>query len=230
MAIYSLAATRDELKKQLGSRTDIDNARYNRWINDAVLVIADELELENLLSSYLISTKAGQELYNLTSGTQNVQSVALADDSDSYYGGYPLEMKDLKWYRQQAAITGKPTHWFRFNNILVLWPKPDGVYNLVVETDLVGTELLLDTDLLPFGSGVNSLVVLRARWIANDALGQPEAAALAQNSYITQMRMRVDHAARQQIGRNLRVSVPTTERQLRLGDRGYRDDAILKSS
>lgn len=230
MQIYTLASLRDELKEQLGKRTDVLDSRYNRWLNEAVVAMADELEFPDTLTSASISTASNQEFYVLADGINTILSASLADNSDSFYGGYPLWEMDLDWYRQQAAVTGKPTHWMIYNRYLVLWPKPDNAYTVVLDTDNVSGEMLLDTDVVPFRPSVSGLVLLRARWIANDALGQPEAAALAQNAYITQLRMRADHLAKQQVGRTLKSSVPRTERQLRLGARGYPGNAILKSS
>ena len=230
MQIYTLASMRAELKSQLGNRTDVLEARYDRWINEAVVQMADELEFADTLQSVSISTVALQPFYTLATGINTILAVSLQDATDKIYGGFPLREMDLKFYREQGVDTGKPAYWMIYNRILVLWPAPDAIYTLVLDTDNVSSEMVLDTDLVPFRSAVSGLVLLRARWNANDALGQPEAAALAQNSYITQLRMRSDRLAKQQEGRNLMASVPRTEQQLRLGNRGYPGHAVLKSS
>lgn len=223
MQIYTLGAIRDELKALLGNRTDIDDTRYNRWINEAIVAMADELEFADTLSSTEMQTTAGEEVYLLPSGIDVLLSVSVVLPDDQFYGGEPLNQMDLKWFRQQATVSGTPEYWMVFNRYMTLWPTPDTTYTLILDSDNVAAELTLDSDLVPFRPAVSSLVLKRARWIGFDALGQPEATGIAQNSYITELRMRKDHIAKQQQGRSVRASVPRTDRQLRLGARGYRD-------
>lgn len=225
----TLLSLRTELKKQLGNRTDVADDRYNRWINTALVDLSEELTTDDFESSSPIITISGTNLYSLPPDVEVVRSVSAIDSTDTIYGGYPLAQMDLRFYRQQAIESGAPEFWFIFNRQLLLWPTPDAAYTLTLDSSITVAELTADTSVVNLRPGVQSILLLRARWVAQDALGMSAEALLTQQQYATQVKMRVDRRAQQQQGRNLRVSVPRTDRQLRMGYRGYLD-GIRRSS
>lgn len=221
MLVETLASTRSKLKKQLGNRTDVDDPQLNEWINSGMIALAEELEVEDFATSRTITTIAAQPAYVLDPDVSLIMSVSVVDPTDTVYGGMPLAQTELQWYRRQAEVTGVPEYWFVFGGSIILYPTPDSAYSVNIDYAVALTELVLDTDPIPFKPGIGSLVILRARWIAQDALGMPEAALLTQDHYATRLKMLLDRRAKQALGRDRQVSVPHSERQLRLGERAY---------
>jgi hypothetical protein len=88
----------------------------------------------------IVSTVAGTNVYSLPT-----DFVALADDEGLLYDTDVLEPYDISDFDQLPAVSGRPTSFSLSENLILLYPNPDAVYELTMRYRAVET-LTADAD------------------------------------------------------------------------------------
>lgn len=199
----TLATIRAELIEALGQRTDLvvaGNTRVNKFVNYAYRDLASSIQLEELIESLTFNTVANQYLYKLPNAVRDLRSVSLVDAvTYSVSGGIPLRKRDLFWYRRQILFSDVgPTDYFKYNDLLVLWPTPTAVNALSLEFRIRPDDLVNDTDSPILPTEWHEGIMLLAKAKLHSALLEPDQAAVAENDFVKFVRRKTDRAAEEQ--------------------------------
>lgn len=219
----TLLSLRTELKKMLGNRADIDNARLNLWVNFGYVDVAASLKIDELRGSIGFPTVPGQPLYLLPNAVAAIYGAAVAD-SVNYpeFGGRALDKIDLAGYRSLKVITDEPERFFRLGDLLVLWPTPVAARDLALDFWIRPQPLVVDTDSPILGYEWHESILLNARKKAFSALQEFDKALAAQNDMVASVRTKQDNKAREDENRIVLSSVPRNkmmmQRNLKLTD------------
>jgi hypothetical protein len=183
----TLATLRAELKLQV-IRGDVDDPRYNLFINKAYRKLVSMLTLQEYNGSLAIATVAAQPLYLLPQAVGYIKKLSLADAAYYPRGGIDLQRIDLDYYRGLPVRTGQPEMYFRQANMLVIWPTPTTVDTMSLDFRIRPVALTLDnhSPILPLEW--HDALGLKARHIAFRSLQMFEKAAIAQNDFVTEIR------------------------------------------
>jgi hypothetical protein len=216
----TLAEARSEILAMLTGRQDIEPERIDFWLNKAYIDIATSAQHDELKGSVEFATVADQPLYLLPDSVHTITFLARRDDS-SNYGGVPLTKFDLSAYRTRKVSPISPTdrlsptEYFRHNRVLVLYPTPVNVEDMILDYRLRPAPLTLDTHCPILQPEWHETWILLARKKILDGLAEWEAGMAAGGSLATHMRMRADAEANEDENRVARVSVPRTLADLR---------------
>lgn len=131
----SLDQMRVRLRVELGNRsvTDLPDVVLTEWINDAYIDLYGSLDLPESKISFPMTTIVDQAMYLLPNTVDSIRSVSAANDLSLDTLGAKLDESDIHSYRKFPSRQGPPQAWFRENNILVLWPRPDANYSVVLD-------------------------------------------------------------------------------------------------
>lgn len=168
MGLMRLDDFREEVVANLGDR-GLTNRRVDSWVNFAYRELCGALEFEELRFEQKTTTVPGVRLYEFPEKFLGIVAVA---DVTNKRRLERLDAADL--LLKDKTITGPPTHWGRRAKALVLWPVPDGQYELNAiffrEPDLLvnGT----DTTVIP--ATWDTAIVLLATHYGLLALGRTE--------------------------------------------------------
>lgn len=209
----TLASMREELLLQLGGQGDIPPARLNKWINWAYLDLWTSLKLDEGRVGLSFDTIGGQGLYLLPYQFMSSLAVAVEDDK-SIYGGRPLEQTDLRSYRMYEDKDGNPTHFFRYGNILVLYPTPKGAQTIFLEFRGRPLKLVNDTDSPRIPDEWHESIILNARKKGFSGLMEFDKALPAENEYINSIRRRQDTEGNEDENQIIRSAVPRNGQML----------------
>lgn len=211
----TLAMLRDELFLAIGSRADVPPSRLNLWVNLAYADVTSSVELDELQSSFTLSTVIDQHLYLLPSAVGITKGAALYNPTRySILGGRLLDKSDLNEYRMSEEATGEPRSYFRSADLLVLYPAPDAVYEIAIDF-LIRPDLLVDDEdapILPYE--LQEGILLAARYKAFTQLLEFDKSAPALNDYIAFMRRKLDKTAAEDSGKIVGSLVPRRGREL----------------
>lgn len=199
----TLATIRAELVEALGQRTDLiqtSNVRVNKYINYAYRDLCSSLSLEELIASLAFNTVNLQPLYQLPTAVRDTRLVSLVDPvTYPVSGGIALTKRDVSWYRRQLLFNDVgPTDFFKYNDLLVIWPTPTGVNQLVMEFRVRPDDLVLDNDSPILPTEWHEGIFLLAKAKLHAALLEPDLADLAENAFTKFVRRRTDRAAEEQ--------------------------------
>ena len=111
-----------------------------RFINQALGRLHRALRLPTTDARAVVSTEAGTNAYALPA-----DFVALADDEAILYGTDVLEPVDISELDQILSLEGRPRYFALSENLILLYPEPDGVYELTMRYRSVQT-LSADAD------------------------------------------------------------------------------------
>jgi hypothetical protein len=172
---------------------------------------------DELKFSLEFDTEDDQALYLLPNIVVTTLNLARQDD-DHIYGGVPLEKIDLQSYRRRKDLRDfprKPTHFFRYNRVLVLWPTPDDVYTLVMDFRFEPNKLTEDWHVPILRPEWHEAWIMLARKKILSSVSEWEAAQLATNDFVGHMRVRQDREGGEEENKTVSSSAPRTEAQLR---------------
>lgn len=195
----TLASFVAELKLLQEGRSDVDPARYKKYINYAYQDLCGSLKLEELIGSQRFDTVAGKALYLLPPAIRSTRAVSIVDPTDYVSGGAPLRKRDVFWYRVQAdASDDAVTDYFRYGNFLILYPTPASAKSINLEFRVRPDPLVNDDDspILPIEWHEGILLLADSKF--HRAVGEPELALEAENNYIRWVRRKLDLAADEQ--------------------------------
>jgi hypothetical protein len=183
----TLATLRAELKLQV-VRDDVDDPRYNLFINKAYRKLVSMLTIQEFSGSLSIATVAAQPFYLLPQAVGYIKKLSLADAVYYPRGGIDLQRIDADYYRRLPVRTGQPEMYFRQGGMLVIWPTPDTVDTMALDFRIRPVALTADnhSPILPLEW--HDALALKARHIAFRSLQMFEKAAIAQNDFVTEIR------------------------------------------
>lgn len=196
----TLASIRAELIEALGQRTELvvaGNARVNKYVNYAYRDLCSSLQLEELVASLAFNTVAAQPLYKLPNAVRDTRMVSIVDPvTYAVSGGFPLNKRDVAWYRRQILFSDVgPTDYFKYNTLLVVWPTPTAVNALSVEFRIRPDDLVNDVDSPILPTEWHEGIFLLAKAKLHAALLEPDLAAVAENDFVKFVRRKTDRAA-----------------------------------
>lgn len=183
----TLGSLRTELKLQV-IRGDVDDPRWNSFINKAHRKLVSMVTLQEFNGSLPINTIATQPFYLLPQAIGNIKKVSISDTAFYPRGGTDLSRIDLDYYRRLSVHTGQPEMYFRQGDIFVVWPTPNSVDTIALDFRIRPQDLTADnhSPILPLEW--HELIGLKARHIAFRALQMFEKAAIAQNDFVSELR------------------------------------------
>lgn len=111
-----------------------------RFINQAIGLLHRGLRMPTNDARATVTTEAGTNAYTLPP-----DFVTLADDDAILYGSDVLEPLDISELDQTTAASGVPRNFALSEGLIVLYPNPDGAYDLTMRYQSV-TLLTDDTD------------------------------------------------------------------------------------
>lgn len=157
-----------EMLVQMQNRTDIDPARMLRYLNLGYLNLCQQLDLKEVWGSIGLTTVANQPFYLLPTSTVAgqpplvawIKRLAIEDSDDfTFTGGRELDLIDEETYRTMPDTTALvesdptlPVAYFRWLNMLVIWPTPSDAFSLTLDFRIRPVNLINDTDcpILPY--------------------------------------------------------------------------------
>lgn len=152
MGTLKLSQLEDEIRSNLGSRTDLDNrlVTFINWAQEQIARPRQGIrELKDLDSS--VSTTADQETVTLPSGTRSVFSIRLMDGTSSRKLTFVPERKYDQWVASPTSYaTAASSHYSPWGNTLYLWRVPDAAYTLKIRREIWPTALSDHDDTLDF--------------------------------------------------------------------------------
>lgn len=205
----TLAGMRAEIEALVGERDDVDSDRIDLWINESYTDLYTSLDIDEGRASIALTTVAGQGLYLLPSVVFSLLGVSLVlPERENPNGGRPLEKIDLEAYRAQPLREDDPDAFFRYGQLLVLWPTPLDARVLGVDFRVRPVWLTQDTDSPALGVEWHETIKLGARRRAHSAIREFDLAIAAEQEYIASIRRRKDREAEEDVGRTVGSSAP----------------------
>ena len=211
----TLLAMDTALDLMVAGRDDVDGTRRRGWINDAYIDVCTSLKVAELFGSYTFNTVVSQPLYLIPDSVEYIRGVSIVDTTlFALYGGRPLHKSSLDEYRKFPDESGLPYSFFRENEVLVLYPKPDGIRTVGVDVKIRPDLMTTDTHSPILPIQFHEVILKCARAKAFDDLQEFDLAALAENSWVSLLRRKEDGMAEEETTRLVQSSVPRSYRQL----------------
>lgn len=204
----TLSKLQTDVAAKVKNRADVDPSTLTTAINDAYQEMSAELDIEELTGAQVSFTATiGQASYKLPVAVFALDVVQYVDATLSN-GGYPLwKIDEQKYFRLEVAH-GVPTHYFRFQNYLVLWPTPNAACKIAATFDIRPQNLVNPTDSPIFDAQWHLALVHKARAILLELLDDATGAAQAQNAYLNSIRPKINKASRETQGSYMTISSP----------------------
>lgn len=205
----TLANFDDELEARLLGRTDMTSARRRTIINQAYTDLMTSLQISEARASLAFDLVADQFLYRLPPCVFSILDLALKDDNeDAEFGGSPLDQSDLGVFRGRPVLTSRPSEFFHFSDMIVLWPTPDSAGDVVIDFQIRPTWMTVDAQCPILSIEWQEGILLGALKKAFQALMEPQNAMIANNDLVGFVRTRMDLYAAEQGQMVGRSSVP----------------------
>lgn len=188
----------DELEPELGNRDDVDPTRMTKWINWAYRNVAAMVDVKELDGSQTVELLADQPLYLVPIQVASAQVLSIVDETEVNWEGREMNMIDLDTYRKLPAVDAtRPTDWFRWRRMLVVYPTPDIAYTASLEFKVRPDDLVDATDSPLLTPEFHEAILLSARHRAWRSLMQYSQAMQAMNDFLTCIRPLQDNAAKE---------------------------------
>ncbi len=127
MGVLTLLQIRTELDSAMGSRSNVDDARRDVWINLAYTDIASGIDFTELDDDLAIPTVQGQNNY---AGPANPLIVQLLRDEDN--DNLLTWIPNSEYFRLDRSVAeAVPKRWTRRGDELLVFPNPNGVIQLL---------------------------------------------------------------------------------------------------
>jgi hypothetical protein len=142
MGVLTLLQIRTELDSTMGSRSNVDDARRDVWINLAYTDIASGIDFTELDDDLAIPTVQGQNNYAAPADPLIIQLVR-DEDNDNLLTWIP----NSEYFRLDRSIAeDPPQRWTRRGDEILIFPDPDGVINLLAFFKQTPPPLVADGD------------------------------------------------------------------------------------
>lgn len=179
-----LVTMRTNLRTQIGSPTtaNVADAALTAHINTAYTQICTRYRFHRTRVRATLVTVAGTASYAL-----NSLDLVLLNVWNKTTGRRlgAVDSQNLQSYDDSVvypANRGAPTKYYRDGNNVVLFPTPDAVYSIELFTQRLPVALSLDADTPVISTPWHDLIVIWARWIYFDTIGDYPKAQHAYNT------------------------------------------------
>lgn len=192
----TLAAIRSEMLLELSSRSDVDTARLNKWINWGYRSLCAMLTPTELKGAFSILTVASQPFYLLPVQVRSIKLISIRTASIRAGGVELIPMDEDEYIRQPdlptSVSTSWPTKYFRYGRMLVLWPDPRAVYTLDINYMIRPDDMTADnhSPLLPVE--FHEPLLFHAKAKAWRSLRNYQEANIASNDFLAALRPLID--------------------------------------
>lgn len=211
----TLGSMRTELAAQFAGRTDVPEARLNKWINYAYADFASSVDIEAFEGSLAFTLVPGQPLYLLPPVVSYIRMVSVIDTVNyGERGGRPLEKWDKPKYRRSRDFTSEPYAFFREGQLLVVYPTPVVERVIVADFKLQPIWLADDAEQPIGGQEWHEGLITFARSKGFRALLQWDKAAVEKNEWTDFVRRKLDKRSGEDEGRIVTSSYPRNRREL----------------
>lgn len=188
----------DELEPELGNRDDVTPERLTKWLNWAYRNVAAMVDVKELDGSQTVELLADQPLYRIPVQVASAQVLSYADETQINWEGREMGMIDLDTYRKLPLVDPvRPTDWFRWRRMLVVYPTPDIAYTASLEFKVRPDDLVNPTDSPLLTPEFHEAILLSARHRAFRSLMVYAQAKEALNDFLTCIRPLQDNAAKE---------------------------------
>lgn len=210
----TLQVLQADLIRVTANRADVVNnvALQTRWINEGYRHLCSMLDLPQLHASWSLDTVVDQPLYKLPIVAAGFESVAAihrvgtVDTTNYFQGGTPLDPIDEQKYRTLPDRSDEPSRYFRFGEMLVLWPTPIAARTLVIDGILRPQDLVAATDSPILPPEWHTAIPLAAKAAALRDLREYSAQQLAENDLVAHIRVITDYPAEEKSKRFSRIT------------------------
>jgi hypothetical protein len=177
----TLAGMRTRLILELGRRDEVATAQWNEWINDGYLDLGASIDPRELRDSFQFVSNVDKDVYILPLGTFTIRGISI-QSGGTLTEGYALVPIDRDAYRKLYNKRGAPVHYFRENDLLILYPTPDAIYQMTMDVTVEVQPMTADNHSPIFAPALHEAVYLNAKIKAAEGLGLDAKAASARNS------------------------------------------------
>lgn len=125
MGLMTLADFEDDLNFSLGERMQQDNSRLDRWINQGYVELCSRVEFDVLKDRETKATVAEQDYVSLVATYTSI--ISLADLTNKRRLRYTALRN---FHSLDPEVQGNPKLWSMLGLKLLLWPVPDGVFDI----------------------------------------------------------------------------------------------------
>lgn len=210
----TLQTLQADLIRILANRSDVVSsvALQTKWINEGYRHLCTMLDLPQLHASWSLTLTGDQPFYRLPivaagyEAIAAIQRVGVIDTANYLQGGIPLMPIDAQKYRMLPDCTDEPDQYFRFNEMLVLWPTPVAARTAVIDGLLRPQDLVLATDSPILPPEWHTALPLAAKASALRDLREFAAQALAENDLVSHIRVITDYPAEEKSKNFSRIS------------------------
>jgi hypothetical protein len=203
-----------ELRARLMGRTDITNPRLQGWVNEGYVDLVTSLELDTLVSSVAITLDVGQPLYLLPYNVFSLLTVAVIDAVNYIDGGRPLSKIDLGKYRMLPVESNEPMAFFRFNDMLVVYPTPSVSRVINIDFKIRPTPFTADANQSILDVEWDEAILKNAKMKALESLEEWENATFESDSIAKLIARKKDPLAAEDEHRIILSSVPRRRSEL----------------
>jgi hypothetical protein len=190
MGYFDLDLFREELAFSLESRTDIDDNRLARWVNQGYSFISqpEVRKHRELEATYDVTLVADQNSYSISSTTVGydilgVRNVTFYDSATvtNTTNRHDVRPRDIHWFNKRTlyATSGGPRHYHVTGDSIEFSPVPtstDAGKKVRLHIWREPALLSADTDKTVLHAYFDTGVLLAAQWIAQWRLGYREVA------------------------------------------------------
>ncbi|HEY6019727.1 MAG TPA: hypothetical protein VIY48_07445, partial [Candidatus Paceibacterota bacterium] len=155
-----------------------------------------------------LSIVVGQQFYLLPECVGTTLGASVVDTANyREFGGRPLEKIDLDEWRKRRDVTGEVEAFFRYGNMLVVWPTPLRVRSVALDFRIRPLFLKKETDSPILPVEWHEGVLLNAKVKAYNGLEEKENELAADDSYTKFLSKRLDKTQEEDLGRVVKSSV-----------------------
>jgi hypothetical protein len=131
----ALSTLRTEVRESLAvDATDMPDATIDLLLNRTYWELLEKFHIRETESSTTLTTNQGQREYLLPPDFESLRISAIIDPETNQH--HKLSMFSVKEYEalQNDDVENEefPTHYFRANESLILWPTPDDTYTVIL--------------------------------------------------------------------------------------------------
>ena len=168
MGVMTFEQFRSELSLNLAGKNPAPE-RLGRWVNWAILNLGTYVEFDEMRETAALTTVVGTRSYNVASDLVGILTVELGNRKLKNARRVPSTGED-------AVREGKPSHWTRREDTIILWPTPDEVETGIIEYTKEPAVLSSATSVSPFRAHWDVAIVMLSTHHGLLSLGEQDAA------------------------------------------------------
>jgi len=188
MGVLTLLEIRTELDSTMGSRSNVDDARRDIWINLAYTDIASGIDFTELDDDFTFNTVQSQPNYPVPPDSLIIQLLR-DEDNDNLLTWIPAS----EYFRLEitGTLEAPPLRWTRRGDEFLLFPLPDAIISLKSYFKQTPPPLVGDGDVTILPPYVDNGVLLLGIAYGLLAVGEDQRATVWANRAITYLGSRL---------------------------------------